>query len=210
MRVQERQLAATLGVSRTPIRDSLQALAAEGLVDYSPRSGYTVRDFGLGEVLDAFDARQALEGMACRTAAARGLAEETVVALRDNLQRSAAILATATDDGDAHARWYETNLEFHDLILASVDNRYLSQGVAQARRIPQIYDRTRHVRDRGDLLRLLSRDTLTEAVADHRRIFDALCAQQPDRAEFLMREHIFTNREHLRRNARVAWDTPEA
>ncbi len=206
LRLQERQLAATLGVSRTPVRDSLQALAGEGLLDYSPRSGYTVRSFGLTEVLDAFDARLALEGMACRTVAARGLPAETAQALDDNLERSAAILDADDGSDDVSTRWYETNLEFHDLILAAAGNRYLIQGVAQARRIPRIYDRTRHPRGHDDLLRLLSIDTLRQAVADHRRIFDALSEQQPDRAEFLMREHIFTNREQLRRNSAVAWD----
>jgi GntR family transcriptional regulator of vanillate catabolism len=204
-RLQERQLAASLGVSRTPIRDTLQLLAGEGLLEYSPHSGYVVRRFDLGEVIDAFDTRLALEGMACRTLALRGVERATADALIDNLERSESLINPEGWNHEVQRRWYERNLEFHDLILEAVGNRYLMQGVGQARRIPLIYDTARRRHGLDDLLSLLTYETFRQAVADHRRIVDALLAAQPDRAEFLMREHIFTSREALRRNADV-WE----
>src|SRR6201996_8367493 len=75
-RLNEVQLSKTLSVSRTPVRAALQALAGEGLLDYAPNRGFTVRDFPLPAIVDAYDIRAALEGVAVRFAAERGLAEQ--------------------------------------------------------------------------------------------------------------------------------------
>src|ERR1700743_2169352 len=72
-RLNEVQLSKALSVSRTPVRASLQALAGEGLLDYAPNRGFTVREFPLPAIVDAYDIRAALEGVAIRFAAERGL-----------------------------------------------------------------------------------------------------------------------------------------
>ena len=72
-RLNEVQLSKTLSVSRTPVRAALQALAGEGLLDYAPNRGFTVREFPLPAIVDAYDIRAALEGVAVRFAAERGL-----------------------------------------------------------------------------------------------------------------------------------------
>ena len=69
-------MAQRIGVSRTPIRDALNTLATEGLLIYLPNRGYIVRRFDVQEVLDAFDTRGTLEGMACRVVAERGLSSD--------------------------------------------------------------------------------------------------------------------------------------
>ena len=71
-RLNEVQLSKTLSVSRTPVRAALQALAGEGLLDYAPNRGFTVREFPLPAIVDAYDIRAALEGVAVRFAAERG------------------------------------------------------------------------------------------------------------------------------------------
>src|SRR5476649_2416987 len=75
-RLNEVQLSKTLSVSRTPVRAALQALAGEGLLDYAPNRGFTVREFPLPAIVDAYDIRAALEGVAVRFAAERGLGEQ--------------------------------------------------------------------------------------------------------------------------------------
>ena len=72
-RINEVHISRDLGVSRTPTRAALHALAAEGLVDYAHNRGFTVREFPLQAVMDAYQIRATLEGLACRLAAERGL-----------------------------------------------------------------------------------------------------------------------------------------
>ena len=61
-RLNEVRLSRTLAVSRTPVRAALQALAGEGLLDYAPNRGFTVRDFPLDAIVDAYEIRASLEG----------------------------------------------------------------------------------------------------------------------------------------------------
>ena len=72
-RINEVHLARDLGMSRTPTRAALHTLAAEGLIDYERNRGFIVREFPLQAVLDAYEIRASLEGVACRLAAERGL-----------------------------------------------------------------------------------------------------------------------------------------
>src|ERR1700722_4201434 len=75
-RLNEVRLSRTLAVSRTPVRAALQALAGEGLLDYEPNRGFSVREFPLDAVVDAYEIRASLEGVAARFAAERGLSAE--------------------------------------------------------------------------------------------------------------------------------------
>src|ERR1700754_2938320 len=74
-RLNEVRLSRTLAVSRTPVRAALQALAGEGLLDYAPNRGFSVREFPINAIVDAYEIRAALEGVAARFAAERGLSE---------------------------------------------------------------------------------------------------------------------------------------
>src|SRR5260370_36822787 len=71
-RLNEVRLSKTLAVSRTPVRAALQALAGEGLLDYAPNRGFTVREFPLSPIVHAYDIPASLEGPAARFAAGRG------------------------------------------------------------------------------------------------------------------------------------------
>ena len=72
-RLHEVKLTALLEVSRTPVRAALQKLASEGLLDYTPNRGYTLREFSLGEVVNAYEVRAVLEGLAARLSSEQGL-----------------------------------------------------------------------------------------------------------------------------------------
>src|SRR5260370_16799892 len=75
-RLNEVKLSRTLAVSRTPVRAALQALAGEGLLDYAPNRGFTVREFPLSAIVDPYDIRASLEGVAARFPAEPGLTPE--------------------------------------------------------------------------------------------------------------------------------------
>ena len=64
--LQEVPLAERMGVSRTPIREALNMLAKEGLLEPGPKRGYKIRTFTIGEIVEAYEVRATLEGMACR------------------------------------------------------------------------------------------------------------------------------------------------
>ena len=89
-RLNEVRLSQMLEVSRTPVRAALQVLAGEGLLDYQPNRGYVVRQFPLSEIVDAYDIRAQLEGLATRFAAERGFSDE-----------ERAIIEQSLRDGDA-------------------------------------------------------------------------------------------------------------
>ena len=81
-RLIEEQLAERLGVSRTPIRQALTMLEAEGLVEITPNRGATVCSFSVEDVWDIYDLRAVLEGHAARRAAGR-IREEELARLRE-------------------------------------------------------------------------------------------------------------------------------
>src|SRR5712675_2717917 len=62
-RLNEVRLSRTLAVSRTPVRAALQVLAGEGLLDYAPNRGFTVREFPLDAIVDAYEIRGSLKGL---------------------------------------------------------------------------------------------------------------------------------------------------
>ena len=104
--VQE-QVADELGVSRTPVREALNRLAAEGLVTWVPRSGYTVNGLADADITDVFEVRQSLEVLALRHACGQLIAE-----------------MVEADPADAGAQ-FELNRRFHQAMIEPCRNRYL-------------------------------------------------------------------------------------
>lgn len=198
-RLGAQMLADRLGVSRTPIVDALGVLHKEGLLEYGAHRGYSVRTFGAGHLLDAFDARLALEGMACRLITERGLSSDTGAALQANLEKTKAILFDGDWGPAEQEAWRVANVEFHDLILAEAGNSHLTEGVERARLLPPIIDRLDRRIDQKEVWPRLDRAFSQRAFADHVRIVEAIAAGQSTRAENMMEEHIFTSREATRR-----------
>src|ERR1700730_16197668 len=117
-RLNEVRLSKTLAVSRTPVRAALQALAGEGLLDYAPNRGFTVREFPLSAIVDAYDIRASLEGLAARFAAERGFSPEE----KAMIERSRSAGDTLLDHGSFEAGdltlYREINGDFHDALLS--------------------------------------------------------------------------------------------
>ncbi|MDB5650250.1 MAG: hypothetical protein JWL62_1770 [Hyphomicrobiales bacterium] len=180
-RLNEVHLSRALGVSRTPTRAALHALAAEGLVDYERNRGFTVRAFPMQAVLDAYEIRASLEGLACRFAAERGLDAEHREIMEQALRDGDAILAHATLDEADLIAYRAMNVAFHDAILAAGRNRMLAEAVRMTLNMPGSTHRHivsfthRDVRRRHD---------------DHHRLYELIDAGHGWRAELLMREHV--------------------
>ena len=180
-KLNEARLAEALGVSRTPLRAALHALAAEGLLEYAPNRGFTVRDFSAELVDEAFEIRAALEGLACRFATRRGLDAIARAGLEAALVEGEAVIATGRCGPAELERYRTANVAFHETLVHAAQNR-------------QLADTLRLVLNRpGASLRRIvafTPDQIRRRVDDHRRILDAIFANDPWRAESLMREHV--------------------
>ena len=180
-RINEVHLSRALGVSRTPIRAALHALAAEGLLDYARNRGFIVREFAAQAVADAYQIRASLEGLACRFAAERGIAPEQRAAMEQALRDGDAILENIVLTERELVAYRAMNVMFHDAILGSAQSRMLSEAVRLTLNMPGATHRHivsfRHadVRRRHD---------------DHHRLFQLIMAGEGWRAELLMREHV--------------------
>src|SRR5687768_2226585 len=113
-RISELPLVARLGMSRTPIRLSLERLAHIGLLQANVTGGFTVREFTLSEVRDAIELRGVLEGTAARLAAER-LASSSEL---EPVRRYCRAMDTLTQlTGDSFAHYMDMNESFHDAVL---------------------------------------------------------------------------------------------
>ena len=180
-RLNEVQLSRTLSVSRTPVRAALQALAGEGLLDYAPNRGFTVREFPLPAIVDAYDIRAALEGVAVRFAAERGLGPQEKEIIERALAAGDKLLERGSFEAGDLTIYRDINGDFHDGLLAAARNRMLSEMIRICHHVPVSSSRNIVVFEYHDVRRRHD---------DHHRIFEAVVAREPWRAEMLMREHV--------------------
>ena len=171
-RLLEADLAKRLGISRTPVREAIRQLEAEGLVVHVPRVGAAVRSLDPGEVTELYEMRGVLEGTAARLAARAASSVEI-----EELGAINAEMAAARGDP---ARLYELNRQFHAALLDAARNRYLARSVAGLQKT----------------LYLLGPTTLEEdarakgAVEEHEAVLAALRARDEQAAEQAMRQHV--------------------
>lgn len=165
--------AARLGVSRTPLREALSRLAADGLVAQQSARVTVVTDVDLDDIRSLFELRRALEEGAARLAAARGDSAAFAV-LADEFARSSI--------SGAHGRdaYYALIARFDAQVDASVGNEYLTSALRTVR--------THLVR-----VRRLARDIperLAASVAEHRLIAAAISARDADLAAHATHVHL--------------------
>lgn len=180
-RINEVHLSRGLGVSRTPTRAALHALAAEGLVDYAHHRGFTVREFPMQAVLDAYQIRASLEGLGCRLAAERGLAEDQRTAMEQALRDGDDILKHDVLRESELIAYRAMNVMFHDAILAAAQSRMLMEAVRLTLNMPG--STHRHIVS-------FKHDDVRRRHDDHHRLYQLIVAGEGWRAEQVMREHV--------------------
>lgn len=185
-RLIEEQVAERLGVSRTPVRQALTMLEAEGLVEIAPNRGATVCSFSTDDVADIYDLRAVLEGHAARRAAGR--IERPELARLRELADEMEGLAGRFEDHEEEIRVLVTlNQEFHSTIVDASRNRRLEHLINRTVEIPLMFKAffwyTPHER-------VISNHY-------HRQILEALEKGDADRAEIIMREHVYEGRDFV-------------
>jgi DNA-binding GntR family transcriptional regulator len=168
------QLAAELGVSRSPVHHALTRLVAEGLLSVRPRRGYYVTPVTARAVDEGYDVRLALELVAAERAVGR--VDES------RLARFAELL-DATDAAISHQEWDAANAAFHEHQIDLAGNALLSR-----------FYRELSVNLMMQVIRGGRVEGHANLVTEHRRIVDAFSSEDLEAAERAIREHIETGR----------------
>jgi len=184
-RLDEAALAADLGISRTPLREALKILSAEGLVHIKLRRGCFVAELTLDDLDEIFPIMAMLEGRVAYEAALKVRPEDLkrLDALHEKLEKHA-----AARDVD---RYYEVNYVFHDALQELAGNRWLQHMIGDLRKLLRL--------SRHRSLRLEGRQQ--ESLAEHRALMDALHLRDAAAAEEIMKNHLLAQLVALRRMA---------
>ncbi|MCG8537928.1 MAG: GntR family transcriptional regulator [Pseudomonadales bacterium] len=190
-RLQETALAERMQVSRTPIRESLRVLSKDGLLDYAPNRGYSVRPFSLDDIVAAFRVRSVLEGLGCRLIAERGMSDELQYRLQSVLALGEDLLQSGQLEKGEYEEWRQMNKEFHLAILMETHNELLIRFANASRNIPIVFNGS---------FKWYTVRAFQRAQDHHQAIFSAMLNQQPDRADFMMQEHVMHAADILKQN----------
>ena len=173
---------ARLDISRTPLREALKVLTAEGLMRHEPRRGCFVSEVTEQDLDDIFPVIALLEGR-CAYEAARRASDADLLelsALHDKLQAHAKA-GRITD-------YYATNFVIHEAIILLANNRWLSQSIADLRKILKL----------SRLQSLGAPGRVKQSLSEHMTVFAALKSRDSEGAEAAMRTHLTRQREALR------------
>ena len=180
--VDELNVCHRLGISRTPLREALKVLTAEGLLRHEPRRGCFVSVVTEQDLDDIFPVIALLEGR-CAYEAARNASDSDLLelaVLHDKLQGHAKA-GRITD-------YYACNFAIHEAIIQLANNRWLSQSIADLRKILKL----------SRLQSLGAPGRLKQSLSEHMTVFAALKSRDSDGAEAAMRTHLTRQRDALR------------
>ncbi len=182
MFLDEPGLCQSLSISRTPLREALKVLTAEGLVRHEPRRGSFVNQVTEQDLDEIFPVIALLEGRCAFEAARKATDADLAVlqTLHDRLEKQARA-RRITD-------YYATNFAIHEAIITLASNRWLAQVIGDLRKILKLA-RLQSLRPAG---------RMDQSLNEHLAVFAALKARDSEGAEAAMRTHLTRQREALR------------
>jgi DNA-binding GntR family transcriptional regulator len=173
-RLDERQLAEQFGVSRTPVREALQRLAASGLVVSRGRQGLQVAQLSIADLLDAFSVAAEMEALASAQAARRIRPDQG-----HRLEAAHQACSAAARTGNANG-FYEANLEFHETISAASHNRILQDELRRLTVKISPYRRTITYQP----------GRMDSSIPEHEQVMTAIFRGEAAQAGQVMRSHV--------------------
>jgi DNA-binding GntR family transcriptional regulator len=171
----ERELCSTYGLSRTPVREVLWKLLADGFLEQEPNKGFAVRKLSLEQIFEIFQAREAIEGMAARLAAARG--DDAVFASRLAGIRKELVKVNVEAE---IARSVTLGRKLHRAIMEAAHNDLMAEISV---RLSNLTALTSNITKKSTAIEKQSRDA-------HCRIIDALLEGDEEKSERVMRDHL--------------------
>lgn len=184
--IDEAAMCTSLKISRTPLREALKVLSAEGLVRHEPRRGSFVSEVTEQDLDEIFPVIALLEGR-CAYEAARNASDADIAAL-DVLHERLEKHAKAKRIND----YYATNFAIHEAIITLANNRWLAQVISDLRKILKL----------ARLQQLHAPGRLEQSLSEHLAVYAALRARDCEGADAAMRTHLTRQREALRALAR--------
>ena len=172
--IDEQTLAKEFGISRTPLREAIKVLAAEGLITMKLRRGAYVTEVNRGDLEQIFTILSLLEGQAAKEAATK--AQEKDLNELDDMHLR---LEKAAADRNLE-QFFEVNVRFHERIIAIANNPWMTGVIADLRKVLKL--------QRKDALSRTGR--LQSSLSEHREILKALLKRDPIAAEQAMRTHL--------------------
>jgi DNA-binding GntR family transcriptional regulator len=186
-KLREPDLARRYGTSRGPLREAIRRLEGRRLVEVAPHTGARVARLSLGQLLELYEGREVLEGLACRLAAERVTTTEA-----DGLKRL--LEEHERDVVASEGREYfqaEGDLDLHFRLAQASGN-----GIVTKILCDDLYHLMRMYRYRFSL----RPDRPVAALKEHWRIIDAIADRDGELAELLMRRHIRSTRNAIERH----------
>lgn len=177
----EQSLSTRLGVSRTPIRAALHTLAEEGLINLVPNRGAVVIGVTRDDLIDIYNIRMRLEGLASATAAKR-ISPEDLERLRESVE-----LAEFYIQKNDTEHLKELDTAFHSIIYRASGNRMLCKTLSELHRNITSYRK----------LSLTVPGRLERSVGEHREILEAIEAGDAEMADRLTSAHIAAALENM-------------
>jgi DNA-binding GntR family transcriptional regulator len=170
----EREISEKYNVSRTPVREILRVLASDGLIIFEPTKGYSVRKLGFDEIVEIFNARESLEGMASRLACIRGDQDffSNIKKIRKQLEQ--------VDVKKDPSLGVEIGHTLHNAIVKEANNKILDEFYQKLNNLSAL---TRNLTKRSVEIEVNSQK-------DHIAIADAILEKDEDKSEQAMRKHI--------------------
>lgn len=185
-RITEQEVAAVAGVSRTPVREALRRLHAEGLVDFTPNQGAMVTDWSVADADEIFELRALLESYGAARAAERASEAQTA-----ELRRLAELQyeECGTRSEGYLERIGELNSRFHRRLQEAAGSPRLSRVLASLLEAPLVMKTFLNY----------TQDDLMRSAAHHLELVRALESRDPEWARSVMRSHVLAARRTLRR-----------
>jgi DNA-binding GntR family transcriptional regulator len=183
-RLRQEQLAADYQLSRTPVREALRKLQAEGTVELVPNQGAVVRGTTVRDVREGYEVRAELEGMAAALAAT-WITDQHLTQLRDAealFRRAIEDSRPGPADGAPEQAWVRANDQFHEAVQAAAGNERLRRTI---RDLHKAFPR----RLTWSAMHADSR-LMAENVEQHHEVLQAIERRDPDAARDAMRRHV--------------------
>jgi len=173
-RLDETKLSERFSVSRTPLREAFQTLAATGLVELIPRRGAFVRHPEFVELVGMFEVMAELEAM-CGRLAARRVTDSALEEIKTSARHCEDALKRKDSDG-----YYDYNEKFHHLIYQASGNAFLESETAKLHKRLKPFRR----------MQLRVRGRMEQSMEEHRRIVKALETGDAAVAEKVLQAHV--------------------
>lgn len=186
MRLAEESLAKEMNLSRTPVREAIKQLSAEGLVIPLKR-GVSVRHFTNEDIRQIYDLRMLLEGYAASQAAIHRTDDDIQKLEEANEIYEQAIIQYVDEDSKNLQNVVEANQQFHEAVVTAANNSHIHFHLSKVVVVPIVFRS----------FYWYSPFQMKQSLEVHKTILNAIKNRESERARIAMHEHIYQGRDHV-------------